>query len=94
MIQVQNLKFGYSEKPLYEGVNFLIGKGKKVGLVGPNGAGKSTLLHILMGEEDGYSGKVEVVGNLALVPQEVKHDPIMEAANSAREYVDPENAYS
>lgn len=93
MIQVENLSFSYGEKPLYEGVNFIISKGQKVGLVGPNGSGKSTLLKIFMGAEESYKGKVKVTGKLALVPQEVKYDPVMEASTSARNYVDPNNEY-
>lgn len=68
----------------------MIAKGKKVGLVGPNGSGKSTLLKILMGKEEGYSGKVEVAGKLALVPQEVKYDAEMEAAENVMRYVNPQ----
>lgn len=93
MIAVKNLKFGYMESPLYEEVNFVVGTNQKVGLAGPNGSGKSTLLKILSGNEDGYSGVVKVIGKIASVPQEVKHDPIMEASTSARIYVDPENKY-
>lgn len=93
MINVSDLAFGFSEKPLYKDVTFKVAKGKKVGLVGPNGAGKSTLLKILMGKEDGYSGKVEVSGSMALVPQEVKNDPDMEASSTALSYVDPKNIH-
>lgn len=89
MVLVKNLSFSYTDKPLYKDVSFMIAKGKKVGLVGPNGSGKSTLLKILMEKEDGFSGKVEVSGKLALVPQEVKHDAEMEAAQSVLHYVDP-----
>lgn len=93
MIQVADLKFGYGEVPLYEKVNFIVSKGQKVGLVGPNGSGKSTLLSIIMGKEDGYTGKVKVLGKIALVPQEVSDDEVMQSCKSAREYVDPQNLY-
>ncbi len=89
MISVSNLSFSYTDKPLYEGVNFIIGKGQKVGLVGPNGAGKSTLFKVLMKEMDFTTGKVEIMGNTALVPQEVKRDPELENALSIRDYINP-----
>ncbi|OGM11436.1 hypothetical protein A2Z22_00965 [Candidatus Woesebacteria bacterium RBG_16_34_12] len=77
--------------PLYEGVNFVVSKGQKVGLVGQNGSGKSTLLNILVGNEDGYTGKVDLQGEVALVPQEVKYDSNMEKALTVKEYVDVNN---
>lgn len=43
--------------------------GQKVGLVGENGAGKSTLLRLMIGEDETYSGHVEVNGDWAYVPQ-------------------------
>lgn len=93
MLRVTNLSFSFSDKPLYEGVNFIVGKGQKIGLVGPNGSGKSTLFNILLGKEDGYKGKVKVGGNVVLVPQEVKYDPVMENSSSIRDYIDSENKY-
>jgi ABC-type multidrug transport system ATPase subunit len=49
-----------------------------VGLIGPNGAGKSTLLKILCGQELPHKGKLEILGSIGMVPQEVKHYPIMD----------------
>lgn len=93
MIQITDLSFGYGDKPLYEKVNFIVGKGQKIGLVGTNGSGKSTLLSIIMGKEDSYTGKVKVLGKIALVPQEIKYDETMQACDTARKYVNPENLY-
>jgi ATPase subunit of ABC transporter with duplicated ATPase domains len=93
MLKVEDLNFSYGEKPLYQGVSFIVGKGQKVGLVGPNGSGKSTLLKILTGREEGFVGRVKVDESTAIVPQEVKYDPEMESANSVKGYVDPLNNY-
>lgn len=92
MLQVIDLEFGFGSEPLFKGVNFSVSKGKKVGLVGPNGSGKSTLLSLIRGEEEGYTGRIKTVGKIALVPQELKHDPEMEKAKSVRGYVDPDNS--
>jgi len=94
MLQVTDLSFGYGEKPLYSGVNFRISKGQKVGLVGPNGSGKSTILSIIRGEEHGFTGKVKLEGTISLVPQEIKHDAVMEASKTVRSYVDPVNLFA
>ena len=51
MLKISDLAFSYGEKPLYEKVNFVVGKNQKVGLVGQNGSGKSTLLSIITGKE-------------------------------------------
>src|SRR4030042_3633149 len=91
MLKVNNLSFSFTDMPLYEGVNFIVSKGQKVGLVGQNGSGKSTLLNILVGNEDGYTGKVDLQGEVALVPQEVKYDSNMEKALTVKEYVDVNN---
>jgi ATP-binding cassette subfamily F protein 3 len=70
-----------------------VGKGQKAGLVGANGAGKSTLFKLLLGEYEPETGKVEVSGNILMVPQEVKNDPEMEKAQTIRSYVDPKNEH-
>jgi len=93
MLKVQDLAFGFGAKPLYEKVSFIVGKGQKVGLVGPNGSGKSTLLSMIMGKETSYTGKIEVMGNVVLVPQEIKYDPIMDKAKTVKDYADPENKF-
>jgi len=91
VLQLIDLAFGFGEKPLYQGVNFIVGRGQKVGLIGPNGSGKSTLLSIIRGEEDGYTGKIKLLGHATLVPQEIKYDPDMEKALTIKNYVNSTN---
>ena len=94
MLQVTDLAFGFTDKPLYSGVNFRISKGQKVGLVGTNGSGKSTLLKIIRGVETGYTGKVKFEGSIGFVPQEIKHDAVMDSCLTVRDYVDTDNKLS
>jgi ATP-binding cassette subfamily F protein 3 len=47
VITLENMKFGYTEKLIYENLNFEAERGQRTVLVGPNGAGKSTLLKLL-----------------------------------------------
>jgi ATP-binding cassette subfamily F protein 3 len=92
MIAVHNLTFTYNARTIFDDVSFSIADGQKVGLIGPNGAGKSTLLKILCQQETPDKGKIEVTGSIGSVPQEVKHDPIMESAATIREYLNPDDS--
>ena len=91
MILGKNIHYGYGKEPIFDGADFYIDKGQKVGLVGANGAGKSTLFKLISGEDIPENGKLQVDGVVLSVPQEVKHDEKMEKAKSIREYLDPKN---
>ncbi len=90
MITAKNISYSYSRLTVYEDSSFSIQKGETVALVGPNGAGKSTLFKLLKGEEQTSLGKLEVIGKVGYVPQEIKHDPILEHATDIKSYIDPE----
>ena len=47
VITLEKIKFGYGEKPIYDGIDLEVERDQRIVLVGPNGAGKSTLLKIL-----------------------------------------------
>ncbi|MDD2823181.1 MAG: ABC-F family ATP-binding cassette domain-containing protein [Candidatus Daviesbacteria bacterium] len=91
MISVHNLSFSHNSHHIFEDAEFTITDGQKVGLIGHNGAGKSTLLKILCKQEIPQNGKIEITGTIGIVPQEVKHDPIMEASATIREYLNPDH---
>jgi ATP-binding cassette subfamily F protein 3 len=48
----------FGDKVLFEGLNFALPRGRRLGIVGPNGCGKTTLLKILLGEEEPTAGEV------------------------------------
>ena len=52
---------------LFEGFNFILTAGMKVGLVGPNGSGKTTLLRLLRGEVEPAQGAIRRAEALRLV---------------------------
>lgn len=91
MITVRDLSFSYNSRIIFNEVTFSIQAGAKVGLIGPNGAGKSTLLKILCKQIIPDGGKVEIIGSIGSVPQEIKHDPVMEVSPTIGEYLDPEH---
>jgi ATP-binding cassette subfamily F protein 3 len=72
MIQLVNAGKRFGPKLLFEGVNFQINPGDRVGLVGANGTGKTTLLRILAGVESLDDGEYETARGLAFgyLPQD------------------------
>ncbi len=51
MIQLSSAGKHFGSKTLFEGLDWLVNPGERVGLVGGNGTGKSTLLKVLAGIE-------------------------------------------
>lgn len=92
MLSIRNLSYSYNLHTIFDDVSFSIKDCQKVGLIGPNGAGKSTLLKILCKQEIPTHGNIEITGSIGIVPQEVKHDPVMEACRTIREYLNPDNS--
>jgi len=92
MLSVHNLSFAHNAHQIFDDVTFSVLDGQKVGLIGPNGAGKSTLLKILCKQETSQSGKIEITGTIGIVPQEIKHDPVMEASKTIQEYLNPDHS--
>ncbi|MDO8429573.1 MAG: ABC-F family ATP-binding cassette domain-containing protein [Candidatus Daviesbacteria bacterium] len=91
MINAKNLSFSHGSNLIFNEVVFSVEKNQKVGLVGPNGSGKTTLLNLLTGKETPNAGRIEITGNIELVPQEVKNDPVLDASATVREYLDVNN---
>lgn len=59
VLSVTGLSHSFNGEPLFEGVNFELGPGDRIGVMGPNGAGKSTFLNILAGKIAPEAGTVE-----------------------------------
>lgn len=47
VLEVENLRFNYGEKELFNNISFKIEPGEHIGFVGANGVGKSTLLKLI-----------------------------------------------
>ena len=54
-------------RTLFEGLNFILTAGMRVGLVGPNGSGKTTLLRLLQGDLAPTSGEIRRADWLRIV---------------------------
>ena len=71
LIHLEGVAYGYEGRILFDGLDFTITAGMRVGLVGSNGSGKTTLLRLLLGETRGemapLRGKVERADGLRMV---------------------------
>ncbi len=58
VFEAVDLGMSYASRVLFEGLNFSLPRGKRLGIMGPNGCGKTTLLKILLGEQKPTRGEV------------------------------------
>lgn len=58
LLTIENMTKSYTDRILFNNVNFSIEEGEKIGVIGVNGTGKSTLLKIVAGLEDTELGTV------------------------------------
>jgi ATP-binding cassette ChvD family protein len=79
VVIAQDLRKGYGDRLLFDGLSFSLPRGGIVGIIGANGAGKTTLFRLIAGEEqpDGGSLTIGKTVRLAYVDQ-------------SREALDPE----
>jgi ATP-binding cassette subfamily F protein uup len=68
LIELQNVAYEIGDgRRLFQGLNFIISAGLRVGLVGPNGSGKTTLLRLLRGEVAATVGEIRRADKLRMV---------------------------
>lgn len=64
ILELCDLSFGYSSKPLFDALCAQIHAGEFVGLIGRNGVGKTSLLHLALGLQRPRSGTLRIFGSL------------------------------
>src|SRR5262249_29152595 len=67
LVEMEGVSYSIGERNLFDGLNFTITAGMRVGLVGPNGSGKTTLLRLLTGELDPTAGSIRHAPSLQVV---------------------------
>ena len=67
LIELDNVAYEIEGRTLFEGLNFILTAGARVGLVGPNASGKTTLLRLLRGELDATRGQIRRADWLRIV---------------------------
>lgn len=61
-IKIDDITFGYDEKPVLKNISVTIPKGSTVAVVGPTGSGKTTIINLLMRFYDVQSGEIRIDG--------------------------------
>ncbi len=64
VVEFRDVAKSYGDHLVFEGMNFVINRGDRIGLVGVNGAGKSTLIKLLAGEEAPTRGEYRLGHNV------------------------------
>lgn len=64
MVHLENLQFAYGDRPVLQGVNMRVPRGKIVAIMGGSGCGKTTLLRSISGQLKPSAGAVRVGGTL------------------------------
>ena len=85
LLTIKNLTKEYTDRKLFDGIDFSLEEGEKVGVIGINGTGKSTLLKIIAGIEEGDAGEYTKGSNVVInyLPQ----NPEFEKGQTIYNYV-------
>ncbi len=67
LVQLNSVGCGFGGRVLYDGLDFTITAGARIGLVGANGSGKTTLLRLIQGAVVPTAGSVERAEGLRIV---------------------------
>jgi ATPase subunit of ABC transporter with duplicated ATPase domains len=60
MLEVAELRSGYGQLEILQGVSLSVAPGTIVGVIGPNGAGKTTLFRMIIGQERPDKGTIKI----------------------------------
>ena len=58
-LEVENLKQGYDDTPVFSDINLMVETGERIAIIGPNGIGKSTLVETLTGQMPPMAGAIK-----------------------------------
>src|SRR5690606_4774570 len=94
VFELEGVTVRVGDRTLFDGVDWIVGPGDRIGLVGANGAGKSTLLRVLAGDRPVDGGKFTVGATVraAYLSQELAElpetDRVLEAVERVARRVD------
>ena len=76
VLEINDLKKGFGDKLLIDGLSFQLPPGGIVGVIGPNGAGKTTLFRMITGEEQADSGTLRLGDTVQLASVDQSRDSL------------------
>ncbi len=76
VLEVNDLKKGFGDKLLIDGLSFQVPPGGIVGVIGPNGAGKTTMFRMITGEEQPDSGTLRLGDTVQLAAVDQSRDSL------------------
>ena len=68
--QAEHLQKAFSDKVLFDDLNFSLPRSGIVGIIGPNGAGKTTLFKMIMGQEKPDAGTLKIGETVEIISME------------------------
>ncbi|GGK66178.1 energy-dependent translational throttle protein EttA [Ornithinimicrobium pekingense] len=81
VIEVTDLRKGFGDRVLIDGLSFTLPRNGIVGVIGPNGVGKTTLFKTIVGLEDADAGDVKIGDTVKI-----------SYVDQSRENIDPEKS--
>src|SRR5690606_24594499 len=69
LLEAQDIIYEVNGMEILKAQHLQIQKGDFIGVVGKNGSGKTSLINILSGKEENFTGSVQTVASLKLLPQ-------------------------
>ncbi|MGI9235605.1 MAG: energy-dependent translational throttle protein EttA [Woeseiaceae bacterium] len=76
VLEVSNLKKGFGDKLLVDGLSFQLPPGGIVGVIGPNGAGKTTMFRMITGVENPDSGTIRLGDTVKIASVDQSRDSL------------------
>jgi len=76
VLEVNDLKKGFGDKLLIDGLSFQLPPGGIVGVIGPNGAGKTTMFRMITGTEQPDSGSIRLGDTVKIASVDQSRDSL------------------
>ena len=76
VLEIENLRKGFGDKLLVDGLSLTLPPGGIMGIIGPNGAGKTTLFRMITGDEQPDAGTIRLGDTVELASVDQSRDSL------------------